>query len=120
MAVGLYFDAHVPRAIRDQLRLRGVDVVTAQEDGRSAADDESLLQRSTDLGRLLFTQDIRFKARAHDWQRQGRIFAGLAFGHQHGATIGQYVADLELIAEASDPNEWSNRVEYLPFPRTKP
>ena len=120
MAVALYFDVHVPRAIRDQLRLRGVDVLTAQEDGQHRTDDEALLQRSTELSRLLFTQDIHFKARAHDWQRQGRTFSGLAFGHQQGGTIGDYVDDLELIAKASEPEEWLDRVDYLPYPRSAP
>jgi hypothetical protein len=120
MAVALYFDVHVPRAIRDQLRLRQVDVLTAQEDGRGSEEDDVLLQRSTELGRLLFTQDTRFKALAHEWQRQARTFAGLAFGHQQGGMIGDYVLDLELIAKASEPAEWINRVEHLPYPRLRP
>jgi hypothetical protein len=33
MAIGLYFDVHVDYAIAAQLRLRQVDVLTAQEDG---------------------------------------------------------------------------------------
>lgn len=33
MAVGLYMDVHVPEAISEQLRRRGVDVVTAIDDG---------------------------------------------------------------------------------------
>jgi hypothetical protein len=32
-----------------------------------------------------------------------------------GGTIGQYVKDLELIAQASEPDEWFNTIEYLPF-----
>jgi hypothetical protein len=67
------------------------------------------------LERVLFTQDIRFKALAENWQRQQRPFAGLIFGHQLGGTIGQFVKDLELIALASEPEEWLNVVEYLPF-----
>jgi len=35
MAVALYMDQHVPRAIAAGLRLRGVDVLTAYEDGAS-------------------------------------------------------------------------------------
>ncbi len=35
MAVGLYMDVHVPQAITDQLRRRGVDVLTAIEDAAS-------------------------------------------------------------------------------------
>ena len=33
MAIALYMDHHVPRAITMGLRLRGVDVLTAYEDG---------------------------------------------------------------------------------------
>jgi hypothetical protein len=49
---------------------------------------------------------------AEEWQRQGRPFAGLAFGHQL-QSIGVFVQDLEVIAKASDPADWVNRVEYL-------
>jgi hypothetical protein len=108
-------DVHVPQAITDQLRRRGVDVLTAIEDGSDQLDDDVLLERVRLLGRLLFTQDIRFKALAEDWQRQGRPFAGLTFAHQLHATIGQCVRDLELIAQASDPVDWQNVVDHIPY-----
>ncbi len=38
-------DHHVPRSIAVGLRLRGVDVITAYEDGTSEADDPALLDR---------------------------------------------------------------------------
>jgi hypothetical protein len=115
MAVALYMDVHVPRPITDQLRHRGADVLTAVEDRAEALPDEAILERACQLGRVVFTQDIRFKALAEQWQRQGRQFAGLVFGHQLRGTIGQYVKDLELIARASEPNEWQNAVGHLPF-----
>ncbi len=115
MAVAFYIDEHVPRAIAYQLRLRGVDVLTVQEDGREQAADEQLLVRALELNRVLFTQDIRFRVRAEDWQRSGRQFSGLAFGPQLGGTIGQYVEDLAVIAECTHPEEWRNLVVYLPF-----
>ncbi len=34
MTIALYMDHHVPKAITVALRSRGVDVVTAYEDGR--------------------------------------------------------------------------------------
>jgi hypothetical protein len=114
MPISLYMDVHVPQAIIDQLRRRGVDVLTAIEDGSDLLPDEELLEHARQLGRVLFTQDIRFRALAEDWQRQDRPFAGLAFGHQL-QSIGSFVQDLELIAKASDPDDWSNRVEYLPM-----
>jgi Domain of unknown function (DUF5615) len=115
MAVQLYRDVHVPQAITDQLRRRNVDVLTAIEDNADELPDDKLLERVQLLGRVIFTQDIRFKAMAEDWQRRGKSFAGLIFGHQLGGTIGQYVKDLELIARASDQNEWLSTVEYLPL-----
>ena len=115
MVVQLYMDVHVPQSITDQLRRRGVDVLTAIENDSDELLDDELLEHVRSLERVLFTQDIRFKAMAEDWQRQGKPFAGLIFGHQLGGTIGQYVKDLELIAQASEPDEWFNTIEYLPF-----
>jgi hypothetical protein len=118
MAVPLYMDVHVPQAITDQLRRCGVEVITASDDLAERFSDGAILDRARTLGRLLFTQDIRFKALAERWQREGRPFAGLAFAHQLHATIGELVTDLELIALASEPEEWLNVVQYLPFERT--
>ncbi len=114
MPVPLYMDVHVPQAITDQLRRRGVDVLTAIEDKSATLPDDELLERARMLGRVLFTQDILFKALAENWQRQGRSFAGLIFGHQLRGTIGQFVRDLELIATVSEVDEWLNTVEHLP------
>lgn len=108
-------DVHIPQAITEQLRRRNIDVLTAIEDDSAELPDYQLLERTNLLGRVLFTQDIRFKAMAEDWQRQGKTFAGLIFGHQLGGTVGQFVKDLELIALASQSEDWINTVEYLPF-----
>ncbi len=115
MPVRLYMDVHVPRAVTDQLRRRGLDVITAIEDEAGHFPDDVLLDRARELGCLLVTQDIRFKALAEQWQRQGQPFAGLAFAHPLRATIGELVTDLELIALASEPEEWLGIVQYLPF-----
>lgn len=115
MSIALYMDVHVPQAITEQLRRRGIDVLTAFEDGTKELPDDQLLMRVTELNRVLFTQDIRFRVLAETWQVEGKLFSGLIFGHQLGGTIGQFVKDLALIAEASEPEEWINSVEYIPF-----
>lgn len=51
MGVALYMDEHVHRAITTGLRLRGVDVLTAQEDNRGNTPDPVLLDRATELQR---------------------------------------------------------------------
>ncbi len=111
----LYLDVHVPSSIASELRHRGVDVMTAREDGTAELTDDALLERASQLGRVIFTQDIRFKALAESWQREGRNFAGLLFGHQLHGSIGQYVRDLDLIARATDTADWTSQVEQLPL-----
>lgn len=115
MAITLYMDVHIPQVITDQLRRRGVDVLTAFDDETQELPDDQLLLRVTQLNRVLFTQDIRFRVLAETWQVEGKQFSGLIFGHQLGGTIGQFVRDLELIAKASESDEWMNAVEYIPF-----
>jgi len=115
MAIRLYMDVHIPQSITEQLRRRGIDVLTAFEDGTTELPDDQLLLRATELKRVLFTQDIRFRVLAETWRMEGKQFSGLIFGHQLGGTIGQFVKDLELIAKASEPNEWISVVEYIPF-----
>ncbi len=115
MAIALYMDVHVPQSITEQLRRRGVDVLTSFEDGTTKLSDDRLLVRVTELKRVLFTQDIRFRVLAETWKIEGKSFSGLIFGHQLGGTIGQFVKDLELIVKASESDEWVNAVEYIPF-----
>lgn len=50
MSVALYMDVHVRRAVTNGLRLRGVDVITAQEDGTARWSDDRLLDRAGELG----------------------------------------------------------------------
>jgi len=111
----LYFDVHVSSAITHQLRRRGVDILTAQEDGARELADPALLKRASAPGRILFTHDIRFKALADQWQQTGEPFAGLIFAHRLYASIGQCVRDLELIAKATDAADWIGKTERLPL-----
>jgi Domain of unknown function (DUF5615) len=115
VSVHLYFDVHVPGAITDGLRLRGVDVLTAQEDGTAEFEGPGLLDRSTELERILVTQDEDFLKEATRRHRAGEAFFGIVYAHQLYVTIGECVADLEIIAKDSEPQEWIGRVEHLPL-----
>jgi predicted nuclease of predicted toxin-antitoxin system len=115
VSIALYMDEHVHRAISAGLRLRGVDVLTAQEDGRRETTDDVLLDRATALQRVLFSQDEDLLAEATRRQEHGISFAGVVYAHQLRVTIGMSVRDLELIAKAGNPEDLANRVEYLPL-----
>jgi hypothetical protein len=79
VAIALYMDVHVPQAITEQLRRRGIDVLTAFEDRTIELPDDQLLARVTELQRVLFTQDIRFRVLAETWQIEDKQFSGLIF-----------------------------------------
>src|SRR6266545_3748764 len=101
-------DHHVPLAITQGLRRRGVDVVIAHEDGASTWEDEAVLERATNLGRTLFTQDEDLLSVARNWQEAGTPFGGIIYAHQQAITIGQAVRDLEVVATVMDPEEMRN------------
>lgn len=111
----LYMDVHVKAAITAGLRQRGIDVLTAQEDGTERWDDDRLLERATELRRVLFSQDDDLLAIARYKQSQDEMFSGLIYGHQLAATIGKYVIDLELVCKVLDADDMINRIEYLPL-----
>ena len=115
MSIKLYMDVHVRRSVSIGLRLRGVDVLTAQEDGAGELDDSRLLDRVTELGRILFTQDDDLLREAARRQQIGESFSGVIYGHQLNVTIGQRIDDLEIIAQATETEEWINQVVYLPL-----
>ena len=110
-------DHHIHSAITDGLRRRGIDVLTAFEDGRSKAHDDELLQRATVLRRVFVSQDQDLLRLTAEWQRAGRAFAGVAFGIQENLDIGGTIEYLELISQALPPDEMRNRVEYIPARR---
>ena len=107
-------DENVHRAITSGLRLRGIDVLTVQEDGRRRLRDPTVLDRATELGRILFSQDDDLLVEARRRQSKGISFSGLAYAHQLEATIGECVRDLELIAQAA-PRKWRTRCCFSLF-----
>jgi hypothetical protein len=108
-------DVHVRRAVTIALRLRSIDVLTAQEDGAAELPDDALLKRATELGRVLVSQDEDLLREGARYLSEGKAFSGIIYTHQLSITIGQMVEDLELIARATCQDEWRGRIEFLPL-----
>jgi uncharacterized protein with PIN domain len=101
-------DEHVHPAITKGLRLRGIDVLTAQDASMLGATDEEHLRFATRLKRVLFTNDDDF-LRLHS---EGVEHAGIAYTHQR-TSIGHVVRTLTLIHEILPAEDMINRVEFL-------
>ncbi len=115
MSPKYYMDEQYPDAVTDGLRARGVDVLRVQDDGRRRTDDELILDRALELERVVVTHDDDFLAIAVARQRAGVEFAGVIYGHQLAASVGKFIADLELIAKATTAEELRNTITYLPI-----
>lgn len=108
-------DHHVPRSITNGLRLRGVDVITAAEDGADELEDPALLERATELNRVLFTQDDDLLTEAARRQRMGQTFAGVIYAHQLRISIGDCIRDLELISKVGESEDMVGQTLFLPL-----
>src|SRR6266496_4374767 len=106
MSISLYMDQHVPKAIKDGLRLRGVDCITALEDNAATMDDPDLLDRATALGRALVTSDKDFLVEADKRQTMGAEFAGIICTHPLRVSVRPCIDDLEVITKVRNPRNW--------------
>lgn len=115
MVLALLMDQHVPRTITNGLRLRGVDMLTAFEDGSGAMADADLLDRATALGRVLFTRDDDLLKEATRRQIMGAAFDGGIYAHQLHVSVGQCIHDLELLMLAGTKDDLEGQVVFLPL-----
>ena len=107
-------DENVHGAITRALQRQGLDVVMAQGDIPPGTPDPRVLDRATELGRVLFSQDDDLLREAAKRQRDGEAFCGVVYAHQSVA-VSRCIEDLALIAQAAEPAEFADAVRYLPL-----
>lgn len=88
MPVRLYIDHNVNQAVIHGLRLRGLDVLTAFEDGAHQLPDPDLLDRATALGVVFVPQAL---------------------------AVGLCVEQLQLLAGAGEAQEFVGSLEFSPL-----
>ena len=110
-------DEHVPPALARGLRhaLRKVDVLELRHTDLLGAGDPQVLEFSAREGRILITQDTStIPDFAFGRMRQGELLPGV-FIWRRRAALGAVLDDLVLTVQASEAEEWRDRVVYLPF-----
>ena len=113
--IRLYTDENVLGPIVSALRARGIDVLTAWEDGRAKTDDRRILDRATELNRVLFSQDADLLIIATARQRAGDLtFSGVIYAHQN-EPIGQCVDALELMVSVYTYEELLGEIRFVPL-----
>lgn len=107
-AIRFYLDEHMPSAVAEGLRRRGVDALTSREAGRLGADDARQLAFAQQHGRVFVTRDADFLR----LNALGSEHAGIVYSPRW-MSIGAFVARLLRIHHALTAEEMGNRVEYL-------
>ena len=104
-----YLDEHIPKAVAEGLRRRGIDVLTVQEARRVGDPDRKLLAFAAMKRRVLVTFDDDFLA----LDAAGIPHAGIIFSQAGRRSVGELLESLALIANVIDPEEMRNHVEFI-------
>ncbi len=108
-AIRFYLDENLSVAIADQLRRRGIEVVTVRDLNLLGDSDQNHLRRSTQMGYVLCTYDADYI----DLVASGVEHAGIVKGQAEKQGIGEWVKSLELIHTIYTVEDMLGHVEYL-------
>jgi predicted nuclease of predicted toxin-antitoxin system len=109
LPVTFHLDEHIPPALADALRNRGIDVTITADAALTGTGDREHLAFAANAGRVVITQDVDF-LRLH---AEGTPHAGIVFWRQQTRSIGEVRRRVLLIHATMSPDDMKNRVEYL-------
>ena len=109
MPLSLLCDEHIPYAIIDGLRSRGIDAISVQSSGLRSSGDRPILEVAHQGGRVLYTWDRDFLALNH----AGVQHSGILFHAEKKYSVGQAIDALFPACQVLSPDEMRNRVEFL-------
>jgi predicted nuclease of predicted toxin-antitoxin system len=112
---GIYVDADLTPRIVTALRQRNYECQSALADGMRDATDEAILERATDLGMVLLTNNAEhFAQLARDWTSEGRPHAGILISEQYRRRqIGEFLRRLLHFLDTVTAEEMRNGFRYL-------
>jgi uncharacterized protein DUF5615 len=107
------FKGDIVRGLRQQRP--DLDVVRVQDVGLSGADDEVILERAAQQGRLLLTHDVKTVTRyAYERTAVALPMPGVV-EVPRWLSAGRAIEEILMLAECSRKGEWEGQVIYLPL-----
>ncbi len=115
MQIKLYFDEDaLHRSLKQALRERGVDVLTAEEAGMRERDDEEHLDFASAQGRVLYSFNIGDYCGIHtEYIVSKKSHAGIILAPQQRYSIGEQMRRLMRIVNARTAEQMINQLEFL-------
>jgi hypothetical protein len=108
-----YADEHVPSAVIQALRLRGMDVVTVQDHQGEGTDDAKVLAEAMYESRILLTSDTDFLAIAARHVNRSEPFAPIFFWPQSRRRVGDIMRGILREANRANYAAMCSRVYFL-------
>ena len=106
--IKFYMDEHIPKAVTEGLRRRGVDVLTAQEAGMLGASDQDHLALAVKEKRVLLTRDADFlRMHATGERNHGIVFV------PHNVQVGSILRGLMVLFDVLTAEDMIGHVEFL-------
>lgn len=104
------------RILKELHRLRpDFDAVRVQDIGLGNTDDRVILEWASQNERILLTHDIATMTNyARERIANGLHVAGIILVHET-APIGRVLEDIQILLEVALPEEWDNRLWYVPL-----
>jgi predicted nuclease of predicted toxin-antitoxin system len=113
LAVDENFDCHILRAL--SRRLPGLDARTVLAAGLVGADDPTVLEWAAREGRVVLTHDVHTMTRfAYERVVRGEPMPGVIEVRAR-APIGEVLDDVLLVLQCSTPDDFRDRVFYVPL-----
>ena len=103
----LYADEDFPYPVVEELRRLGHDVLTTQEDSRTATADPGILARAHELGRAVLTCNRRHYERLH---RHGTDHSGIVSATRDPGNDVPLAARIDAALTGRTPGKWAIRV----------
>lgn len=107
------FNGKIARGLH--VRRPDIDMIRLQDTELYGADDPAVLEWAAAVGRILLTHDVNTMTRyAYERIAQGKPLAGIIFVRDT-LSVAKVIEDLITIIEASDADDWQDRIDYLPL-----
>jgi hypothetical protein len=106
--VRFHLDEHVPPAIAEGLRRRGIDVTTTVDAGLTGADDVDHISFALATQRIIYTNDEDYLI----LNDQGIAHGGIVFCSQGSRSVGEIIRFLALMHACLSAEEMRGTVEF--------
>jgi hypothetical protein len=102
----IFTDEHIDKAVVEQLRQRGIDVLRCEDAGMKSTDDSILLEYATQNGFVLLSMDRDVTRLAAQWATEGKHHGGIFY-----APMAQFKGQAGIGSIVRFCTAWSARIE---------